>query len=311
MGRFDLSFKSLSDGKNWTLLRLFGSTPIDAATRVEPLERELAMAIKSVDQAYLLERGGERWVEHLEAELVLTKDDLEAILERAALLSINKRAPVRTAIVLLSRRHAGKAEPPEVYISDRGSLQLSMRPRVLKLWEMPARLVLDGPDMEAWPLTGAMAAAHGELDEAIKRLAAIEDGEQRSRLAAEMVTWSCLNYNKEVVDGIRARFNMVSTKEVLLATPVGEELVEYGRREGRELGREEGREKGREEGRLIEARQNLLLIAASRFPGLIDSAVADSLSGLTQVQGLTRALVAADSLEQARAAVSRTLDRQT
>ena len=77
MGRFDLSFKSLSEGNKRTLLHLFGSTPIDAATRVEPLERELAMAIKSVDQAYLLERDGLRWVEHLEAELVLSKDDME------------------------------------------------------------------------------------------------------------------------------------------------------------------------------------------------------------------------------------------
>ena len=88
-----------------------------------------------------------------------------------------------------------------------------------------------------------------------------------------------------------------------MATQVGEELVEHGRREGRE--------EGRREGRLIEARHNLLLIAASRFPGLIDSVAADSLSGLAQVQGLIRDLVAADSLEQARAAVSRTLGRQT
>ena len=172
MGRFDLTFKSLAEGNKLTLLRLFGHTPIDAATRVEPVERELAMGLKSVDHAYLLERDGERWIEHFEAEVVLSKDDLRLISERAVLLSIAKHVKIWTTIVRLSKRHAGAAVVPETLVDDRGSTQILMRSRVVNLWETEAAQVLADPDPDAVPLVGAMRATHSEMEEAIRRLLA-------------------------------------------------------------------------------------------------------------------------------------------
>ena len=88
MGRYDTSFKSLAERRPHTLLRLFGSVPFEADTQVSPVERELAMSIKSVDQAFLLERHGKRWLEHFEAESVLSRGDLAQICRRATLLSM-------------------------------------------------------------------------------------------------------------------------------------------------------------------------------------------------------------------------------
>lgn len=87
MGRFDPSIES-TDGKNYTLLRVFGRTPIDAAARIEPVERELAMGIKSVDHAYLIERHGERYIEHFEAEFAIAGADWQSIIEPTATTSL-------------------------------------------------------------------------------------------------------------------------------------------------------------------------------------------------------------------------------
>ena len=108
MGRFDLSFKSLAETSPRTLLRLFGHCPLDDATIVEPLERELSMFIKSVDQAFLLTRDGEQWIEHFEAELVLSDEDRRQISKRAALLHLKADLPVWTTVVLLSRRQSNR-----------------------------------------------------------------------------------------------------------------------------------------------------------------------------------------------------------
>ena len=119
--------------------------------------------------------------------------------------------------------------------------------------------------------------------------------EQRSRLTAELVTWSSLNYNKEEVSDIRASLRMVTTKEVLMASPIGEELVKYGR------------EEGREEGELIAARQYITLLVESRFPSLIDRDVIDTITDPAVMQELFHALLRATDPAEARAAITRIL----
>ena len=65
---------------------------------------------------------------------------------------------------------------------------------------------------------------------------------------------------------------MVTTMEVLMASPIGEELVEYVKEEGRQ----EGRQEGHLEGRLAEARRGLRRLADARFPGLLEASRADA-----------------------------------
>jgi hypothetical protein len=289
VGRFDLSFKSLAESSPLTLLRLFGHVPVDEGTRVEPVERELAMSLRSVDHAFLLKRGGESWLEHFEAELVLSASDLLQILRRATLLSMKMEVPVWTTIVLLSRRHAGT--PPDRVAEDRGCLQVSMKPRVVALWEIRPDVLLAEGNVDVLPLVSAMKATPEELREAMRRLARVDDREQRSRLTAELVTWSSLNYNKEEVSDIRASLRMVTTKEVLMASPIGEELVEYGR----------------EEGELIAARQYVTLLVESRFPSLIERDVIETITDPAIMQELFHALLGATDPAEARAAITRIL----
>jgi hypothetical protein len=73
VGRYDISFKSLAERSPLTLLRLFGHGPLEPDTRILPVDRELVMSIKTLDHAFLLEHRGVRWLEHFEAESVLSR----------------------------------------------------------------------------------------------------------------------------------------------------------------------------------------------------------------------------------------------
>jgi len=287
VGRFDLSFKSLAEQSPRTLLRLFGHVPIDDTALIEPIEREIALPLLSVDHAFRLTRGAEHWVEHFEAEVVLSADDLNKILKRSALLRLKTDQPVWTTIILLSRRHKPAVVPETLAILD-GSIDLKVRPRFVALWELAASVALSSPVVEMLPLVGAMKATREELEEAIRRVSRIEDKELSGRLRAELVTWSGLNYNENETGEIRRRASMVTTEQVFLASLVGEQAV-------RDV-------------KLWEAQGNLAVVIESRFPGLMDNAAIDALSDIEKVRALIKAVAKAPSLDEARTAVDRILN---
>lgn len=88
---------------------------------------------------------------------------------------------------------------------------------------------------------------------------------------------------------------MVTMKDVMMASSIGEELVAYGR--------EEGLEEGREEGQLIVARAHAISLADSRFPGLLNHSRVLAMNDLEALQRIFRAFLTATDREQVRAAV--------
>ena len=172
-----------------TLLRQFGHVPIPPGTKVMPVDRELVMAIKTVDHAFLLENADDRWLEHFEAETSLSSADLVQIARRATLLAIKNDAPVWTTVVLLSRRHA-PANLPDCVVEERGSIAVTARPRFIRLWEVHPEPVLAEIPIEALPIIGGMRATRAQLGEAMQRLTEVRDRELRSRLFSELATWA-------------------------------------------------------------------------------------------------------------------------
>ncbi|MEZ5354997.1 MAG: hypothetical protein R2762_20360 [Bryobacteraceae bacterium] len=301
MGRYDISFKSLAETSPLTLLRLFGSTPIEPGTRVSPVDRELVMSIKTVDHAFLLEGPRGRWLEHFEAESALSADDLVRICRRATLLSMKNDAPVWTTIVLLSRRHAPTGLGGDI-TEERGCVTLQARPRFVKLWEQSPKAVLAASPVEALPLVGGMKATREELLEAIRKLSEVPDRELRTRLFAELATWSSLQYNEIEIEEIRARMSM-TLKELMLISPAGEELAKEKLVEGEERGMAAGRAKGREEGQLVAARRDLCDVVDNCFPGIVPPERIDQLDDYGQVRALFIALLRAKDRASAEAAV--------
>ena len=104
MGKVDISFKVLGDRSPPTMVRLFGHLPDAEFESVRPIDKEVAVGPLAVDQAFLvLGRNGEKWIEHFESEMVVSRDDMSKVLRRAVALSYKEDLPVWTSVVLVSR----------------------------------------------------------------------------------------------------------------------------------------------------------------------------------------------------------------
>lgn len=105
---------------------------------------------------------------------------------------------------------------------------------------------------------------------------------------------------------------MVTTKDLMRASVVGEELIEegfeLGVEKGIEKGIEQGVERGRQEGRLEaihRIRRHVRSLLASRISGEVDSTWLDSMDDIDQLDRLFDELLAARDETQARAAFDR------
>jgi hypothetical protein len=197
-----------------------------------------------------------------------------------------------------------------------------MRPRYLRVWRVPPGELTKADKVDSLPIVGAMRATPEEIDLVIDRLSRVEDRERRSELSAEFVTWCSLNYNRDEVGQFRARLGMASTKDVLMASPIGEEIREYGkregveeglakgRREGKREGIEEGRRQGIEEGKRENMRANLVSLAEARFPGVLQPGFANRLSSLEALESMFRTMLRAQRADQVKNAFARLVGRR-
>ena len=306
MGKIDTSFKALGERSPSTMIRLFGHTPDDPPTVVRRVERELSLPPMSVDEAYLVERGGEQWVEHFESEMVISRDDMKRIAGRATLLSYKENAPVWTTVILMSEQHAPAREVPELIEEKRGGLTVTVKVNVLKLWQQPARALLESGVVDVLPMIGAMKVTPEELEIAARRMEAVADRGLRSQLGAEFTAWAGLNYNKIDLDEIRSRFRMVTAIDLWRASPVGLEAIEAGKEYLLEQARVQGLEQGLEQGlqKAIEtAREQLELVAESRFPGILTADRIAALDDLEAIRRIFRVVVAAKDAGDVQAAI--------
>jgi hypothetical protein len=136
-------------------------------------------------------------------------------------------------------------------------------------------------------------------------------------LSLELVTWCGLNYNKDEVREIRRRLGMATTRELFMASGIGEEILEYGKREGIEQGLAQGMERGLEQGReqgLEQGRESLrtvlVSLAEARFPGVLPPGFEQRLSSFGSLESLFRAMLAAEGADQVRETFARLADRQ-
>lgn len=301
MGKYDISFKALAERPPYRVVRALGHVRIREDAVVPPLERELAVPLKAVDQSYLVGQNGKKWIEHFEAEVGLSVEDRREITHRANLLAMKSGLPVWTTIVLMSRWR-GPANPPRVFESRVGSLTIKLEPRYVKLWEVPAKVLIAG-DLAALPWIGATKATATEMNAAIEQIRGVDDPNLRGHLGAELVTLSHLQYGKQEVEYIRGQL-MVTTEEILKSTPLWNEVVRYGKKLGREEGRTEGRTEGRQEGRREERLRMLTLLVRSRIP----SCETDWFAQIQDEEVLSRMfeeVLAAGNAKAARAVLAR------
>lgn len=294
MGLFDLSFKALFDRLPMQTLSAFGARPVTASAKLEAIQRELSVPLKAVDAATIVTQNGERWIEHFESEVGYADPDPWEIRRRALVLELKYDLPVYTTVILMSRRRS-PPHPPASIGGRRGTLTLMLEPRYVRLWEEPPdKLLGGGAPLDALPWVAAMRATPEQEEMMIRRILAVLDEDLRSKLTAEVVALAGLKYDKNRAEELRQRIVMATTKEILMASFVGEELVEYGIEKGREEGREE---------RLGSIRRHIRSLLRSRK---VSAPVAwlDEVKDPNRLDDLFDALLAASDNDQLMAALT-------
>jgi hypothetical protein len=269
------------------------------------------MSIKSVDSGFVLWRGERRWIEYFESEIALTQEDLDAFLVKAVQQGFKYNVDVWPTIMLMARRKQSDLRP--TVLRPMGGCGCWMELRYVVAWEVPAGPLLEGESVDSLPLVAALKATPEEMKEAMDRLRGVQDRERRSELVAEFVTWSSLNYNRDEVRQIREILGMANTKDVLMASPIGEEILEYGKREGRNEGIAEGKREGIAEGRsegIAEGKREGLRasvesLAEAKFPGALEPGFAQRLATFEALEAMFREMLGTDDPNR----VSRTLAR--
>jgi predicted transposase YdaD len=251
---------------------------------VQPIESDVSTVLAEVDKVLQVD-GPTPWIAHIEVQS--SHDPILPIrlVEYHALLLRRHLKHVRSTVVLLRE----EADGPELtgYFEEVGSdgdVSLTLRYRVVRLWERPLDELLNG-SLGILPLA-PLAAETAQLPDVIARLD--ERFEQEASPLAAHELWSAtLLLLGLLYDADEARY-------ILRGVTGMRESSTY------QAILEEGREKGREEGRVDQSRRLLIRLGSRRFgaPDAATVARIERVGDLDTLERLGDALFTATSWEQ-------------
>jgi len=258
---YDDAFKHLAEQDPESLLILVGAFPPNQPVRIKVLSRELRTSKRIVDQAYLVTTGNESRIAHLEAQTRYDAAMPERMLEYALMLWLaHKRRYAVDSFVLLLTREGLPREAPEQVSVKAGSLSVTVRYHLVRLWEIEAQSLLALNRDQLLPFVPLMKGGLKELEASARRVARLADRQQRDILALNLLTLGSLRYNRDTIEDVFRRDNMIL--ELIKDTPYYRYMVD----EERKKALREGRKTGKQEGSLQVARKLLLRLAEKRFP---------------------------------------------
>ncbi len=136
-------------------------------------------------------------------------------------------------MLLLTDRGVPK-ELEEVTQVDAGDLQLGLRVRILKLWTIPAQVLLEAGDAALLPWVPLTDWKEADLRLAVDRLKASHDEELQTRMK---VLYGLRYLSGEVIESML-------TEEILEQSSYYQKILKKGMEKGIEEGLQAGREQG-------------------------------------------------------------------
>ncbi len=234
------------------MLHLTGSLDLAEDATVVPVSPELVAAPKLADLMFLIDVGGHRTLEILEALAYWDDREIVRIARRygtAMMVPEYDPRPIKLTIALLGRK--AEERLPATLPVDRGGGKLEVYPRYVRMWELdPVGVIrLNRPSLLPW--VALMERTTPDLLEQAARGVANDE-----ELLAHFAVLASLKYERERIDALLGRFTDMMTVQIAEQTPLGKWI--------REAGREQGRVEGKIEGK-IESVQRFL---RQRFPAL-------------------------------------------
>ena len=291
--RFDRTLKRIADEEPTGLLDWLAavlSLPGPVTLLDARLSKELIDAVWEVDIVWRIEAGGRVFLLHLEFQLKKEDQTRAEMGERIAgyvmRLYEREHLPIISVVIYLQRMKEIPSPPFLIPSGLEGETTIRCDYKVIKLWELSPKTVLDRPYPALWPLAGMMQGMTPEsvveVAEQITEAALAQ--EQQSEFIGQLVVLAGVQLEEEAVRAALRRHPMID--ELWNASSVAQAL------------REEGREEGRAEGRMAEAREMARVALESRFGPLAE----DMLAAIGHADEPTlKAAVACKTLEQVRA----------
>ena len=298
---YDRLFKTLAEEDPRGLLHFFGSLTLDEPAEIETVSREILLPALEADHVYRVRSGLRQWIAHFEAQAHYRSDLPERLAWYAVALAMRFKLPVETTMVLLVARHA-PGFIPDRFETVLGSVELSVRYRVIRLWELDPQRIFDAkrPTLLPWiPLMGSP-------DDLLEKVAAEIVRTRDERLAVEFVVLGGLRYDKRDLAAMLGRGGTMFrlTQEMIEESSFYQMVIE----QGMEKGIEQGMEKGIQQGRLEGARRIIRYATTVQFPELGPLPELDAVTDLERLETLLRELLTAPDPEAARAAIGRLQD---
>ncbi|MBI3208695.1 MAG: hypothetical protein HYZ37_07315 [Candidatus Solibacter usitatus] len=308
VGRFDSAFKSLAESDPYALLEMFGGIDTTTILKLTPLERELNIPQRVVDQTYLVETVEGQSILHFESQLYGDSDLLLRTLRQDVAVWLKTGLPVHVTVIWLSKRHAPKNFPEWVDVKA-GDLELRLHIRSVKAWELPAQSILRLERPSAWPWVSVADARREDVFQAYRRIEREVAGkEERNRLVGEFTVLAGLRYNRVEIDEVIGRADMVFSYELMDASSTVQSYVEPLKEKARQEGLKQGLEQGLKEAQAEkagEARRLFRLVLEARFPDLANSDLIDKIADVPRVEEVFRIALRAEDEASMRVAMER------
>lgn len=279
---YDQAFKYLAEQYPLSLMILLGCLREGERARIRHLPRELNISTLLPDQIYLIETGQETFIAHIEAQTIYDPIIPQRMAEYGARLWMKHRLPLRSFVLLLTSRGL-----PERVIARgeiiAGDLKIKTRYRLVKLWQVSARVALATGRDNLIPFVPLMRGGEAEMEQGAQRLGSVEDYRQQRDLSLHFIVLGGLRYNRDDILELVGRRGMIpldQLKESSMYKYIVEEGVKEGIEKGIKKGIEKGIEKGikkgiekgikegRKEGQAQGFAQAILLFVSERFPGV-------------------------------------------
>jgi predicted transposase YdaD len=251
---YDQAFKLLAEQDAEALLLLLGVLKPGQKAEIEILPREVSVAATLPDQPYLVRTEMKEEVIHIEAQTRWEDNLPQRLVDYDPRLWLRYKLPIRCYVLLLTARRLPDKLPTSVKI-DAGDLQIKLKLKVIKVWEMSARKILAMKRENLLPFVPLMRGGWEELEQGAARLNDVVDQGKKLELSSHFLSLGGLRYNRQELLDLVWRKTMIPWEQLQESS-----FVQFVMEKGQEKGRVEGRAKT-----FIEVIREL---AAKRFPGL-------------------------------------------
>ena len=263
---YDRAFKYLAEQDAESLLILLGCLRPGQPAEIDLLPREIDVSTLIPDQPYRVVIDGKPSIVHIEAQTVYDSRIPKRMAEYGARLWMKHQLPIRSYLLMLTRRSLPK-DPPVEWRIDAGCIQISVRYELVPVWQIDAQEMLSLNRESLLPFVPLMRGGQPEIEAGAALLGRITDERRQRELSLHFLVVGGLRYNREDLLDLIGRKGMIPLDQ-FKESSIYQLIVEEGLEEGHKKGLEEGLKEGLREGRAQGVAETLSKLISKRFPNL-------------------------------------------